>query len=104
MSTITPHPYADILHALADGETIQARSGHEPWWDICKEEVLPTLHYYDYEFRVKPDPEPRQDVVAALEAYFKGGGFVIPRMAALEVVSLLATLVPEVLEQEGGAA
>lgn len=55
----TPHPQAEILHALADGKTIQTKA-EKGWFDIRPSEVLFALHggpnYGANNMRIKPEP------------------------------------------------
>ena len=33
MTERTPHPYAAVLHAIAEGHTVQWRDDEGAWWD-----------------------------------------------------------------------
>jgi hypothetical protein len=51
---MTPHPYASVIKAAADGATVQSRNKYsKEWsdWCLC---VFPDFNLPDYEWRVKP--------------------------------------------------
>lgn len=56
--TTTIHPYAQILHAIADGQTIQLRDLHKDiWYDCRPDPVLAMIgrgEYAQQGIRVKP--------------------------------------------------
>ena len=59
------HKHADLIHAWANGATIEGRFPGEEW-----EPAVPNWHV-DFEYRVKPEPKP--DVVRYAGVYPEGG-------------------------------
>ncbi len=74
----TPHPYADILRAIADGETIQWTPGGNTWVNVDTSESF-EFNYSPDRYRIKPHtirigdvdvPEPMREAPAVGEDYF----------------------------------
>ena len=68
-----PHKHAEIIKAWADGHDIQTRwrsTKTGEWTEWRDEEWNDVEFFYDYEYRIKPEPKP--DVVQYGRADFRG--------------------------------
>lgn len=59
---MTPHPYAEILRAIADGKQIQRLVGIDEWYDVSHNDALhyvreATLQLRHADLRIKPEPK-----------------------------------------------
>lgn len=52
---LKPHPYADVLRAIADGIPVQARWSNHDWFDF--DITRHTFHTFGLEWRIKPKPK-----------------------------------------------
>ncbi len=64
----TPHKWADVIHAIADGKEVQWKTSSGTWQDAEFEPYTPITEP-DLEWRIKPEPKP--DVVR----YYVAGRF-----------------------------
>lgn len=59
---MTPHPFAEILRAIADGKQIQRLVGIDEWHEVSHDAALyyireSTMRLKSSDFRVKPEPK-----------------------------------------------
>lgn len=62
----TPHKWADVLHAIADGKAVQFKGSYgDDWYDVIDMQRDPDpINHFEYDWRIKPEPKP--DVVKYL--------------------------------------
>lgn len=65
----TPHKWADVIKAWADGADVQIRFNGGEWVDIEK----PAFDSKDAIYRIKPEPKP--DVIYFCTAKFGANGY-----------------------------
>ena len=79
---LKPHPYADVLRALADGKTIQYSEVDGVWRDVNlldKQMYKPPLFHLALgtknhnKFRIKPEPKRLWGLWHSIEKKFNGG-------------------------------
>lgn len=68
---MTPHPYAEILRAIADGKQVQRRVGIDKWCDVDRNYALyyireATMHLGHTDLRIKPEPKKERYRVAEM--------------------------------------
>lgn len=67
----TPHRYAGVLRAIANGEQMQWKNSSGHWTD-CDADVALRVMFDSYELRIKPEPKP--DIVWYVNIYKDGIG------------------------------
>jgi hypothetical protein len=92
----TPHKWADVIKAMADGKAVQ-RMSHEGIWLDFKEGMSTPFCVPDLQWRIKP--EPKKDVVAYVGFAQDGDSRV--RLACISAESVINT-VKVVLDGETG--
>lgn len=80
----TPHRWADVLRAIADGKAVQYRHQGGRWIDWTSSiDADPTEIGPDYGWQIKPKP----DVVRYVNVYSAGSGFGSPHQSDIEAQS-----------------
>ena len=71
---MTPHPYAEILRAIADGKQIQRLVGIDEWYDVSHNDALhyvreATAQLRHTDLRIKPEPRTAWYRVAEMRSW-----------------------------------